>query len=170
MQFGPERLLGTLLGHGPSCNRISIPNDGLLTSLRLGRTTDSISLFTLEVRYSPIVGIGQLHFDGASGTDRTVAQPGSLSKLIELPEGAAWGDWGFFNGGDPGLLVSWPGRVTNPGFVLGPEEEGMGTKCPENGGGGALATKPGWTITGLRFTKDPSDLDVGLRLWYRQLL
>ncbi|UFW91027.1 hypothetical protein BjapCC829_21810 [Bradyrhizobium barranii] len=167
MQFGPQRLLGHL---ERTSDHISIPTDGLLTGLRIGRTIEDLSRFTLEIYYSPIVGIGQLHFDGLGGADKTFAQRGSLSKFVQLPAGGSWGDWRFYELSDPGLQLTWPGKVTNPGFALGPEEKGMPTKVPENGGGGALAQRPGWTITALQFTEDPSDWDVGLNLWYRQLL
>jgi hypothetical protein len=146
--------------------------DGLITALRFGRDPDgnSFSFYHLEVWSSPIVGISQLQIDTtAAGQDRFSPISGRLSKFVSLPMNGTWGSWGF-SPPSLGLTLSWPGKVINPGFVLGPEVEGPGSKAPENGGAGDKATKLGHAITGMLFTCDPSDGDVGLRVWYRPLL
>ena len=169
MQFGQEKFLVQIHEHGHQPT--IFPPDGLVTALRYGRDPDGATIIFhhLEVWMSPIVGISQLQFDNSfAGQDRAVPHEGLPGNHVALPESGAWGSW-VFSPPNIGLTLSWPGKVTNPGFALGPELEGQGSKCPHNGGAGEIARKPGSAITAIQYTNDP-DGTLGLRVFYRELL
>jgi hypothetical protein len=163
-QLGPETPLGQL---AEDQAKTSIPPNAVLSSFQLGKTARPGPRW-INVGYKMVeLDPGRnLTYDDEDSLPPIIA-PDSFggSAAIHVPEGAVVSSLAL---GAEKLFV-WYRKILAPANFLGPEVQGMGTKEPENNGGGQRATEDGSTLTGFQWLKDP-DGTLALQIWYRPVL
>jgi hypothetical protein len=163
VQLGPEVSLGQV-NEGPG--KTSIPQNAVLSRLQLGKAEKKGPRW-LIVGYRSIQGERKLELGEENSLPSTIAPADhGGSAPIHVPEGTVVSALQL--GG--GSLTVWYRKVVSPAdFKLGPEGNDTGTKEPPNNGGGNIAGKDGFTMTGFQWLKDP-DGQLALQIWYRQVL
>jgi hypothetical protein len=165
IEWGQEEPLGQMREGTP---KVSLPQNSVLTSLRLGKEKKNGPRW-LDVRYKtghveggrPLV-LGEEnqlptiiapHNSGSSGRIDVPAE-GNIVSALQL-------------GGQ--ALSVWYRKVETPvNFKLGPDKKDGWTTEPADNGAGTIAAMDGYTITGFSWQKDP-DGQLHIHIWYTQL-
>ncbi|WP_157449850.1 hypothetical protein [Bradyrhizobium sp. ARR65] len=163
IQLGPAVPLGQM---AEGTGKVSIPPNAILSHLQLGKV-DRPGPRWLQIQYRTIQGEKEWQLGEENSLPATT--PPSThggSAPIHVPEGSIVSALQLVGGS----LYVWYRRVEAPAkFKLGNEEYGVGTKEPPDNGGGNIASKDGYTMTGFQWLKDP-DGQLALNIWYRPVL